>query len=169
MPAQTSIAELESPDKIAHQRREWLVERLGWGLIALVLAAGLLGALGPGLLGTREATSSDGSLRAKYSLVERYDAPNVLELWLVAKESSADRPLEISRSAADRITIEQIIPHPAASSSRADKLALHFRAPAGGGELKVICRYKHNEFGLLNYELGLAGHEPLQIRQLVLP
>jgi hypothetical protein len=169
MPGPSPIAELDSPDKLAHHRREWLIERLGWGLIAAILAAGFLGALGPGLLGTREATSSDGSLRAKYSLVERYDAPNVLELWLSSKQPSADFRLEISRSAADTITIEQIIPHPAANSSRAGKLVLHFRAQPGSDELKVICRYKHNQFGLLNYEVGLAGHEPLPIQQLVLP
>ena len=169
MPGQSSIAELDSPDKIAHHRREWLIERLGWALIAAILAAGLLGALGPGLLGTREATSSDGSLHARYSLVERYDAPNVLELRLFSKESSANFQLEISRSFADSITIEQMIPHPAANSSRAEKLVLHFRAQPGSDELQVICRYKHNQFGLLNYEVGLAGHEPLPIQQLVLP
>lgn len=167
MPAQTSIAELESPDKITHQRREWLIERLGWGVIAAILAAGLLGALGPGLLGTREATSSDGALRAKYSLVERYDAPNVLELWLTPE--TTNHTLEFSRSFMDSITVEQFVPPPASSTSRSGKIALQFHTETDTTEHKVVCRYKHNHFGLLKYEIGLAGRQPLQIQQLVLP
>ena len=167
MSGQASTAELESPDKIAHQRREWLLERVGWSLIAVVLAAGLLGALGPGLLGTREAASRDGALRAKYSLVERYDAPNVLELWLTPK--TTDPTLEFSQSFMDAITVEQFVPAPASSASRSGRVALRFHTEADATEHKIICRYKHNQFGLLQYEIVLAGHGPLQVQQLVVP
>ena len=169
MSGQTSIAELELPDKMAHQRREWLVERAGWCLIALVLAAALLGALGPGLLGRQAESSDDGSLRVKYWFIERYEAPNVLELWLTSDSSTADHTLEFSRSFMDAVTIDQFVPRPASSTSQSGKVALTFHTETGSAEHKVICRYKHSRFGLLKYEIGLPGHQPLQVQQFVLP
>jgi hypothetical protein len=167
--SQITASDIDKPESLAQQRREWLMERAGWVVIGLTLAAAMLGGLGPGILGRREVTSADGSLRIKYFAIERYEAPCELEIELLRPDEQVGAELVISRLLAERTTLEQIVPPPTSIVTQGDKLVLSFPVDAVAGSEKLIYRYKHDHYGLMRYEVGLRGKEPVIVQQLVLP
>jgi len=74
------IGDLDINQDLAFQRRSWSLQRIGWGLIALVLIAALLGLFGHGPLS--EATTDDPSLpiRLAYERFGRFGSPLVLRI-----------------------------------------------------------------------------------------
>lgn len=164
------VTDFEAPQSLRHQQREWAIERVGWGLMALIVLAALLGGLGSGPLGSRSAESPDGSLRLRFFAVERYAAPQILELWAKPLNDETT-PLELafSRTFTDEITIEQIVPEPESMTTEDGKLVLRFNSSDSTEESKVVVRYKHDGYGLLDYEVGIGSQEPIRVRQLVLP
>jgi hypothetical protein len=167
--SQTTASEIDKPESLAQQRREWLMERVGWAVIGLTLTAAMLGGLGPGILGKQIMTSADGTLRIRYFAIERYEAPCELEIELLRPDEQAGAKLIISRLLAERTTLEQIAPPPTSIVAQGDKLLLVFPAETVTGTGKLIYRYKHDHYGLLRYEVGLRGKELVSVQQLVLP
>jgi hypothetical protein len=166
----TTVAGLDQPKYLRHTRWEWLIERLGWGLIACVVLAGLLGGLGPGWLSRRTVANSENTIRIQYEAIERYEAPSVLKVWITPEAvQTGDVTLSVSRSFADEITIEQIVPPPASKSAAEGRLLLTYRAGELVDGAPIVCRYKHDSYGILRYEIGLEGQDLIRIRQFVLP
>jgi hypothetical protein len=169
-----SVAELEDPGHLAHQRREWTVERIGWGLLALLVFAALLGFLGQGPLTSHTTTSPDGSLRVEYYSVERYQAPAELSFQLQFQgDSDEPRPetveLLIDRSFTDETTPDEIVPEPISVLARGKHLVHTFRVAGLPGGERIVYRYQHEEYGRFEHEFAVEGHEPLRITQWVLP
>lgn len=59
---------LEVSQDLNFQRREWVVQRVGWVVMAVLLVAALLGLFGPGPLSKSIAGSASGPVRAEYYL-----------------------------------------------------------------------------------------------------
>jgi hypothetical protein len=167
---ETSVVDLETPDRLSHHRWEWSIERVGWVVMALILAAALLGLAGPGPLSHRTVANSDGSLSVEYYAAERYEAPGKLLITLHPKEGDA-KPVQlaISRSFTDETTSEQIVPRPVAMESIDDNLVLTFRAGDLAQNGRVIYQYQYDSFGSFKYQIGIVGHEPVQVSQFVYP
>lgn len=166
----TSVEGLEDPKFLSHQRSEWWLSRGGWLAMGLLLAAALAGFLGPGPLGYRRASSSDGSIVLEYHAVQRNSAPADLRLQLhPAKDEQKEVRLAVSRSFADAITPEHIVPRPASVSASGNSIIYAFRLEDLQAEYQVTYRYEHDDFGIFDYEFSLAGRQPLKIRQYVCP
>src|SRR3712207_4138009 len=56
----TRVGDLEVAEDLTFQRREWAAQRVGWVLLALVIAAALAGLLGRGPLSTTRRESDGG-------------------------------------------------------------------------------------------------------------
>ena len=170
-----SVAELDDPGHLAHQRHEWIVERIGWALMALAVVAALLGYLGQGPLTSRSTASPDGSLAVEYYAVERYQAPAELRFQVRAPQSDSNTPgpetveLLIGRSFTDETTPDEIAPKPLSIEARGKHLVHTFRVADLAGHERIVYRYQHEEYGRFEHEFGLEGHRPLRIVQWVLP
>ena len=70
-------------------RREWRFERIGWGVIALVLVAGSVGLFGDGRLASASASTTAGGAVVHYERVVRHGAPSEISLRL-APAAGAD-------------------------------------------------------------------------------
>jgi hypothetical protein len=166
----TSFRDLERPQNRRHQEREWTAERACWCGMGLIVVTALIGLLGPGPLSSRERVSNDESLRVRFMGVERKEAPSLLEIWIQDRGSkSGDTVLVVSRTLADATTAQMIVPTPSGTAVESDKVLLTFRAGEGKEKGKIVYRYKHDRAGWISYEIGLAGHEPVRVSQLVLP
>ena len=168
--SQRSIEDLEAPQRLSHQRWEWVIERVGWALMACVVVAGVLGGLGPGPLGSCEAVSPDGSLTVNYYAVERIAAPNSLELQITPGSTEQSKiELSLSRSFADGANVESLVPSPAETRATDSAIIYTFLADDLSHGNKIVCRYQHEHFGVLKYQVSIANGQPIAIRQLVLP
>jgi hypothetical protein len=160
-------------DGVLHQRRhrrEWIAERWGMALIAVVVAAALSGLLGPGPLSHRTETSSDGQLSINHYALQRYEAPAELVVRFRAPPSGTNLiRLGLSRTLTDRITVEGITPEPESTEMEDGRIVYSFRASNLSGEGQIIVRYKNDEFGSVSYAADLIEGSRVQVAEFVLP
>lgn len=166
-----STSELETPEHDRELRIETICERSGWAFVALVLIAALLGLLGPGPLSYRSRTAADGSLSVEYNLIERYEAPAELRIDVNPKlVKTHGVRLMVSRSLVDEITLDSVSPIPANVEAIGNRMVYTFDmkglAPHEG---TIVARFQNDSFGMKDYDIGLEGHEALQITQYILP
>ena len=78
------VGDLEVHEDLMFQRRSWLVQRVGWIAMALVLLATLVGLFGgAGLLGGEaKAGSKDAMVSVSYERFLRYMKPTTLQIQL---------------------------------------------------------------------------------------
>jgi hypothetical protein len=76
------IGDLEIDEDIEWERKEWTAERIGWVLMALFVAAALLGLFGRGPLSSRTAGTEGGPLRVEYQRFIRFNSPQELHLFV---------------------------------------------------------------------------------------
>jgi hypothetical protein len=170
MPNNTrTIEDLESPEHINWHQREWLAERIGWGAIAAVLAAALLGLLGSGPLSSRRDASTDGALAVEYEGIHRRAAPARLKIHFTPANGKQEQQLAISKSFSDAATIEQIVPEPVVIHERPGELLFTLKSDDASESAEVTIHYRYQQFGSFAHEVRIAGKESLVIRQWVLP
>lgn len=166
-----STRALETPEHDREIRIETICERVGWGILALILLAALLGFLGPGPFSWRDCTSADGSIRVQYNLIERYEAPAELRMVVKAADASnGDVRLAISRTLVDEITPSSVSPVPSSIETVGDRMVYTFAMrDLNEQQGRIVARYQNDTFGVLQYDIGLEGREPVSITQYVLP
>jgi hypothetical protein len=148
-------------------RREYVAERSGMVLIALILLAALLGLLGPGPLTYRTEIAEGNSLTVEHYAIQRYEAPSELYVRVRPVAGAESIRLGISRTWTDRITMEGITPEPVSIETSEDRLVYTFRA--SGEEVLIVLRYKNDEFGSVEYEVDDDQDASLRLSQFVLP
>lgn len=166
----TTVEELDAPQYLRHQQREWITERAGWCIMVTILTVAALGGLGPGALGQREFANADKSVRVRAYRFERSQAPTVIEIWIQPSPGSKATELSLSREFADDTLMEQIVPEPDRMAIRNGQMRLSFTGSdllAQGG--KIVYRFKHDGYGPLVFDISLADGEPVKVRQFVLP
>jgi hypothetical protein len=167
--SQTRSIELDDPDSLRLQSREWIAERIGWVLIAAALLAAVLGLLGPGPLSHRYASSSDGRLSVEYYSIQRHEAPAELIIRLPDVQRQDEIRLAVSREFTDRITTESITPEPERIEMQGERLVYHVAAADSGGEAVVVVRYRNTAMGRLRYEVALEDGPVVSISHFVCP
>ena len=151
------------------QQRMWVVQRVGWGVIACVLVAALLGLLGSGPLASRTLESSQGGFRLEYERFLRHHAPTRLHLLVHLK----GQPRQEVRVWCDHTLIEhfevtQIVPPPVKVETTAGSLTYIFPLTDQVDQLVIMFSLEPEIFGLLSSRIGV-GDDSLYFRQLVYP
>jgi hypothetical protein len=166
-----STIELEHPDQRRVAQREYVAERIGWGLLAVILVAALVGLLGPGLLSWRTRASQDGQIAVEYSALARYEAPAELIIHCPGQQASPVR-IRLARTFTDKVAIESISPEPDAVAGEGSSLVYDVRLvdPPEWGAVRI--RYRHTSYGRVRYNVRLGDPEngsSVQITQFVFP
>jgi hypothetical protein len=160
---------IEDANDIAHARREWRIERIGYALMTVVLLGAFGGFLGSGPASHAAAESPDGALRVEYARFERREAPSVLRIRMRPPGRDAGGVgFWIEREWAAGVQIESMDPEPQRRLLTADRMTYEFAA-ATGEDLLVVVRYKADEAGWKRARVGLAGGPEIQLTQLVYP
>jgi hypothetical protein len=151
------------------QRRAWMAERLAWVALGLLVAAGLLGALGRGgWLSEAQAVTADGSLRLRYQRVQRLLTSSSVEVSALARPADGVVDLKLGREVLEGWQIRAVLPPPAASVGGAGTLALRF--PAGDAPAPVaILEVEPRRAGLRTITVGAGDGPPTRLRVLVWP
>jgi hypothetical protein len=151
------------------QQRTWVVQRVGWGVIACVLVAALLRLLGSGPLAHRTLDSPQRGLRLEYERFLRHHTPSRLHLSVHLK----GQPRQEVRVWCDRTFIEhfevtQIVPPPVKVEAAAESLTYVFPLTDQVEQLPITFSLEPESFGLLSGRIGVSD-DSLYLRQLVYP
>ena len=152
----TSTLDLESFQHECRRRREWIAEKIGWAVIALLLLAALAGLAGHGPLNSAHQSSGDGRLAVDYQPIERYQSPTELRIRFQS-QSRETRLIRVgfSREFAEATAPDKVIPEPASVELQPHRVIYTFQILSPAGEETIIYRYKHIARGRLRYAIWL--------------
>lgn len=158
-----SHPDLDIQEHLPLQRLWWKIERVAWGVIALVLAAGLLGLFGGGL--SQTTRSGDGIL-VRFDRVARRGATS--ELHVRAEPSEHGVIVCVSKSFFDALELEGVYPHPERWGVTDEEVVMKFALPAAGSAAHLRVEYRPKG-GQLRGVVRVEGGGSVEVRQVVLP
>ena len=164
---QEHIAGLEIDADDRQQRRDWVVERLSWIVLALLLigvACGLFGRGGP--LSTRTLVSADSGVRMQYERFVRHHSPDALHLAINA--SAPFVRLRIGSDYLRHIQIDNITPRPYREISEDGAVTYLFEARPQSSIL-VTFHFAPGKYGHLDGWLSVNDGPRLAFSQFVYP
>ena len=155
------VGEIDTSEDLAHERREWVVQRVAWAAMALFVATAASGLLGAGPLARAEARGA--GFDVAYPRFARQEATDELTVRL-----APGIPAEVwlARELLGSHEIEEVTPRPDSVTPRADRL-VHRWASAGPAE--VVFRLRPVRPGRHPIRLGVAGGGEVELHQLVYP
>lgn len=158
------VGDLEIAHDLPFQRGEWLAQRIGWGVMGVVLLAALLGVFGSGPLSDAEA--AEGGLRVEYERVVRFETPHVMAFTVPAAEGTAE--LLIGREFLEISAVSSVSPEPESWEWTAEGALLTFAA-SGASEVEVSFEYKPRRIGPATLRMRAGTGETVDVHLLVLP
>lgn len=151
------------------QRAMWRVERIGWALMAVVIAAALAGLLGPGPLSRSTAASDDGRLTVDYLRFARTGGTSELSLEVDAALVDDGRvDIVLGQSFLDGIDLRRITPQPAAEVATADGVRFTFDA-AEPGTVTVSFAFRPEAMGRVRTLVAVPDGPRVEVPQLFYP
>lgn len=154
------------------QSIEWVVDRVGWIMMAVVLTAAVAGLWGNGPLSNEQATSADGRLSVSYDRFVRNQGSTEIELQ-VSPDAVVNGAVSIGIDSEFLMAnqIQSITPNP--SSVTVDGRYDIYRfdvAPRAGLRAKFGLRPDPDSLAASHtLQFRLAGSPPMQVRQVVYP
>lgn len=162
------VVDLEILQEPEFQRREWLVERVGWALLTLFVVAGLLGLLGPGPLGDATATGDQGLVEVSYGRVAHYEADDFLSFRLDPAAVEEDTvTVTLTGSWLSGVDVQGVSPAPGEELVTDDGVVYEF-AVEEPGDLTVTVAFRAQDVGPLTADVAV-GTDSLSLTQYVLP
>jgi hypothetical protein len=154
----------ESESILAFHRSEWRIQRIGWVLVALFLAAALGGLFGNGLLSRAHTANGAGSV--DYERFTRYGLSTDLVVTPVASAHGVNR-VAISADYLEMFRVERITPEPAAVRMTGPSIVYEFASASPGASISFHMRpqrlWRHGA------TVTIDGGAPLEISQLTYP
>lgn len=151
-------------------RRMWIVERVGWTMLSLFLAAALLGAFGTGLFSEVKAGPPDGAYTATYGRFERMQAPVTVRVSLKPKAASAREVVVwISSEYLSAMTVNGVTPRPERVLLGAGRVLFVFPQDNGPHGAEVRFNVEADSPGTVAGELGVGEAAAVPIRQFFYP
>lgn len=144
-------------------RRNWIIQRIGWIAMALIIVAGLLGLFGaPGPLS--RARASRGPIEVEFDRLVRMNAPS--EIHIDVGSSGPRFAVSLNRDFVDAVEIRSITPSPKSVEIRNDRVLYTFEA---GRSPRVTYSIEYLKMGAREGRIGLEGGPSLTIRPTVYP
>lgn len=161
MKEDTTHGDLEINEDLAFQRRSWVVERVGWCLMGVVVIAAVAGLFGPGL--PPAARAAGEGVESEIAPIARVGQRVTLEIALTAV-GPRGAALWIDRGWLHEVELESIMPEPARMYGDAERLYLGLE---GSSHLSIA--YRPREWGRARGAVAVGDGRPAHFEQLVLP
>jgi hypothetical protein len=162
------VGDLEIQQDLEHERREWMVQKIGWTILSLLWLAGLAGLFGSGPLS--EATASGPGLRLEYDRFARYTAPVDLRLHLGPPVTAHPKiRLWVDRQYMQDMEVESVLPEPESVETGPDRIVFIIPLAEVGPPTAVTLRLQTQRIGLLEGQVGVEEGGSLHFQQIVYP
>lgn len=149
------------------QRRAWRFERIGWGMLYLLIILTLLGLFSKGVLSKTRAQNDSGSVVVEYQRFERNGTVSNLTLRVKAgKDGTASVGLD--GDFFDKFTIQMIQPQPTASRNQGAGVGWIFQ-PDEKGWVTVHLSMHAEGVGLVRSTVFSADSSEVRLTQFIYP
>lgn len=163
-------ASIELDQNMPVQERAWRFERVGWGVLTLLVLLALLGLFGSGPLSSTTATTPDNGIAAAYERFVRHDGSTSVELTIgPGQASDGEVEVWISASYLDDMEVEQIAPQPDEVRSNGDRQGYVFLVDDPSTETTVTFQLRPDAMGRITGDVGIVDGSSVTINQLSFP
>jgi hypothetical protein len=167
---ETRSTSLDINDDMRFQERTWLIQRIGWWVMAILVLAGLTGVFAAGPLSRTEVSDPSGALRVEYERFQRRMAPSTLRLHIGPGTLPGDQiTLRMSRTLAEATDVEKIVPQPDQARITLSGVEYTFGTAEPGGSASIRFDLNSDEVGLVPAEIALGDREPLRFTIFIYP
>jgi hypothetical protein len=160
---------LHVSENIRLQRRFWVAERIGWGVLTLIVLAALLGLFGTGPLDRATAVAATGALRADYPRFARIQSPLSVTLRFEPPAGQARAQIWLEQSYLDAIDLKRITPEPESAVLGADRLTYVFALGEEAGQRTVKIQFEARGPGYLEGRMGVVDAGEVNIGHFFYP
>ncbi|HYE63641.1 MAG TPA: hypothetical protein VD997_16740 [Phycisphaerales bacterium] len=159
-------------EHFSQERREWVIQRTAWAVMALILVAALLGLFGNGPLSKRVVESDPAGLRMEYQRIVRYQAQTQLKLR-IDEVQGEEVTVTFGDGYFEHFELDTVVPEPDEQRSGDGQLVLVFKPARERGPVEVSVRAKVEKLGTIDGSVSVegAGDVPRRLRfeQFALP
>lgn len=143
-------------EQMDFQHSDWVAERIGWAVVAIIVIVALSGLLGFGPLAAATASDASHRLSVDYDRFQRVTVTTHFTFRVAGGASPLE--LRLGPDFSSEFEIDSVQPAPLHSTQGPDGLTLTFAPPANGGVFTAVmwCRPRH--FGLVGLT-ATAGAE----------
>lgn len=169
MATQQQIGSLQVDQDLTYQKRTWTAERIGWGLMLLLVLAGASGLFGGGPLSQATAGQQGDALWVEHPRFARLKAPTELRLHLGAESVSGDTVrVWLDQRYLDSARVDQVSPEPDQVVVGADRLEYVF-ATASGQPLTLTFFLEPEHVGRHVGRIGIEDGPTVEFSQIIWP
>lgn len=159
--------DLEVKQDDRFQRREWRIERVGWTLLGLFVAAGLVGLLGAGPFSWATNRSPQGLVQVSFQRVTHHESDDSITITVDPEAIENGTVLvELTGSWVSGVDRQATTPQPTTESAIPEGVALEI--PARPGEATMTITFRAQRYGALRGDLTVNGDQ-VSFTQFVLP
>lgn len=171
MPKPDDNASIEIAEDMGFQAASWRVQRIGWILMLLIIAAALSGLFGGGVLSSVQAGDASGGLLLDYERFVRRSAPQSLRLTLgpASRQSDSTVAAWIDRDWLERQHITSISPEPMSSVLDAGTITYTFLSRNLAEPLVVRVHLEALKFGKTTSRAGIPAGPSVSFMQIAYP
>jgi hypothetical protein len=163
------IGDLEINQDLRVQAKMWKIQRVGWAMMALIVAFGAAGLFGHGPASRASVGDQQGSLWVEYERFGRHHGSSELRLHVRAADPSKPLHLWIGPDYAAHVDIQQIIPPPLKSTLGDQGFVFEIAAADQHEPGVVTLLLQFRDIGLVTGEIRSPGADPVPIRQFIYP
>lgn len=168
--AHERVGDLEIPQDIRFEKRDWTFQRIGWIGMLLVALAALAGLLGPGPLTRMTAGQKDSALWVEYYRFERVEAPTDLKINIgPGAASGSELRLWIDRGYVENAEIEELSPEPNRYEAGPDRMIYIYGLADPSKATAIRVRFRGQQPGSREGKLGIEGGPEVSFGQFFYP
>ena len=161
---------LEIATDLKQQRRLWIMERIGWTIMATVVVAALAGVFGSGPLSHATAGQPGSALRVDYDRFARHEAPGEMRAHIDAKQAQGNKlRIWISRGYLDEVEIERTVPQADSSQLDNNRVIYIFSVTETSNPAEVSFHVRPKGYGKTAGSIGVVGGPEVQFSQFIYP
>lgn len=150
------------------QNLEWQLQRIGIGLLFLIVILGACGLFSKGFLSNKNLDADDGSIKVEYEQFGRIQSS--MDMVIRIRNITSDRfTITLGKGAVDNLQIQSLHPQPEKAQTQGSDLILTFAAEDSGPDHSVWLGMQPQAPGLNKVSVRADNQTPVEFTQWIYP
>ena len=155
-------------EDMAFQRASWRFERIGWGILLLILTLALSGLFGGGPLSHARINDTTGQLSIDYERFTRKGSTTEFRVGILSSQDNDETRLRIDKGFLSAFQMEALTPEPVEMRTHPEGTELIFRT-GKTGPFVVSLSLRPQGLGLTSSRFALGNNTPVEFWSFIYP